>query len=278
MSLNNLEETVAEVEIDKILNELFPLNVKSERLLSEIKFKNKKYKVFSSVGLHPAFGFYPCVSLGHSKHQVCFLPDEWNTFWKYEEKIKTYYTNNNNNSRQIKVLQNGNTSCKFCMSKLKTPSSPSSPSTSSSSLWSFKRKEDECTINVFDNCKLTFYKHGPKKIKVVKLEKDGVCVVLNSGAFNYIRRIKYLIDYRLQRLHQLKFFEYYNNCLSYVVTNVGNQGDAVEIKNILLDQIKSSNYSIYYEGIEMLLEIIEFHFDSLLDDVKNFTAIKNVTS
>jgi hypothetical protein len=113
-------------------------------------------------------------------------------------------------------------------------------------------------------------------MKVVKLEKEGACVVINSATFDYICRIKYLVDYRLKRLCQYKFFEYYNNCLSYVVSQVGNQGAAEEIKNVLLVGVKSMNNSTNYECIEMLLEIIEFHFDLLLDGVRNFIVIKKL--
>lgn len=116
--------------------------------------------------------------------------------------------------------------------------------------------------------------------KLVILEKDNTSVTFEKSDMMKIFNLTTLMEYRLERLNHLKFYQFYNNCLEYIKEQKTSNKDAGSLKDILLPALKpqlveteilaegevaKTFNSIYYETTGTMHEIINFHYDYLLE-------------
>lgn len=241
---------------------------------------NSKLKVL--LGFLTTIGFFPGLIIRHEKNQVqqVLQPAEWSALIKYNEDIKSYLKKRRRWQidiiSDVKILPE---KCRYCNCAANGKVATEEVTTAEVKFEKTNNGVEVRIINVCNGFKIILAKKQCTGKKMVILEKDGLSITFEKQDMLALLNLNTLISFRLERLKQLKFFQYYNNCLEYISQQKLIRKNEDPIKDILLpalqpqlvenlslqDEDELKSYYCYFETTEIMHEIVNFYSDIILE-------------
>lgn len=228
-----------------------------------------------SLGFITTIGFYPGIIIKCGKKKLMLQAVEWYAFLKYKEDIINYFK-----KRRINVVNHVRITkkCKYCNCIESKEIINGNDKTEKE-----VKVPENHIIEVGMDFKIIFTKQlSPSTtIKMIILEKDGIRMQFDKHDILTLLNLNPLISYRLERLTQLKFYQFYNSCIEFIKEQLIHRPTEDPIKDILLPALEPEQINItdettkelstinyYYETTEIMHEISIFKSDLLLEHIK----------